>query len=135
MKDQILRNFETFEEIPNGLLLVNEKSNLMYVRIGKKVFVAREFVETITGDRTSVIYTTSYYSVENNKNILTLNVQKHFVSGKSDCLNNDKNVEVIPLSKILNLSGNAVSYLTLEDVQTITNLKEVEPTEKRKYYF
>lgn len=70
MNDLILRNYETFDEIPEGYLMVKENSNLMYVRIGNSAFIAREFINSIKVSNEFAKYIVSYYEVrKNEKNI------------------------------------------------------------------
>ena len=58
MEEIVLKNYETFDEIPNGLLQVKENSNLMYVRIGKNSFIAREFIDSIEFEDEYIKYQT-----------------------------------------------------------------------------
>ena len=66
MEEIVLKNYETFDEIPNGLLQVKENSNLMYVRIGKNSFIAREFIDSIEFEDEYIKYIVSYFNVTNN---------------------------------------------------------------------
>lgn len=134
MEEMILLDFETFEEIPNGLLLVNEKTNLMYIKIDNDVFVAREFLDSVSGDNTKISYVVSYRDVQNNKNVLTLNVTKN-IDDNINILEENPNLQIIPLNIILNIKGDSETYLNLEDVKQLINFKEQVSKEKRKYYF
>ena len=119
MREIILRNYETFDEIPEGLLQVKPSSNLMYVRIGRTAFIAREFVDNVIADNDIVKYKVSYYSVKDNKNILTLNIEKSIEQNRVDYAEKNKEINIQPLCKLLNINDNSVSYLGNEDIDTI----------------
>lgn len=122
MGEIVLRNYETFEEIPNALLEVKESSNLMYVRIGRLVFIAREFVDKVISDNDIIKYKVSYYNVKNNENILTVNIKR--VDSKIELIEKRDDVNIIPLKDILNINQNRVIYLTKQDVDTIINSRD-----------
>jgi len=122
MEEIVLRNYETFEEIPNALLEVKESSNLMYVRIGRLVFIAREFVDNIIFDNDSVKYEVSYHNVKNNENILTLNIKRtDFEVGLTE---KRDDIDIIPLKNILNVKENNVIYLTNQDVNNLIGFRD-----------
>jgi hypothetical protein len=123
MNDLILRNYETFDEIPEGYLMVKENSNLMYVRIGNSAFIAREFINSIKVSNEFAKYIVSYYEVRKNEKILTLEIDSSLSNYELKKINKREDVDIIPLSKVLNIVGNDVSFVSLEDVETITNFK------------
>ena len=122
MEEVILRNYETFEEIPNALLEVKESSNLMYVRIGRFAFVAREFVDKVISENDTIKYKVSYYNVKNNENILTVNIKK--VESEIELIEKRKDINIIPLKNILNIKNNRVIYLTKQDVDDIIDFSD-----------
>ena len=124
MNELLLRSYETFSEIPEGKLLVTENSNLMYIRIGRFAFIAREFVDSVTNEDTSTTYKISYLNVKDHKRILELEIIKNINNNEKRVLNKREDVEIIPLSKILNIKGNGVSILSQNDVDNILNFKE-----------
>ena len=134
MEELILLDFETFEEIPDGLLLVTEKTNLMYIKTDNDVFIAREFLDSVSGDDTMISYLVSYHDVQNKQNILTLNITKD-INENINILEQNPNIQIIPLNIILNIKGNSETYLNLEDIKQLINFKEEVSKEKRKNYF
>lgn len=118
----MLRNYETFEEIPDGLLEVKETSNLMYVRIDRLVFIAREFVDKVISDNDSIKYKVSYYNVKDNENILTVNIKR--VDAKIELSEKRDDIDIVPLKNILNIKQNNVIYLTKQDVDSITAFRD-----------
>ena len=134
MEELILQDFETFEEIPNGLLLVTEKTDLMYIKTDNDVFIAREFLDSVSGDDSTISYLISYHDVQNKQNVLTINITKD-INENVNILNQNPNIQIIPLNVIFNIKGNSKIYLNIEDLKPIIDFKEEEPKEKRKYYF
>ena len=135
MGEMILKDFETFEEIPDGVLLIKEGTNLSYVTNKEETFVAREFIESVENDDVKTKYTIGYYDVINNKNRLTIKIVKDNNSGKVICLYNEDNIKVITLDKMLNIKGNSVAYFDIDDVKDLNAYKKPQTSEKRKYYF
>lgn len=122
MEEIVLRNYETFEEIPNALLEVKSSCNLMYIRIGSAAFIAREFVDNVISENDSIKYKVSYYNVKNNENILTLSIKK--VDTEIELKGKREDVNIIPLQNILNLKQNNIVYLTEQDIDDITNFRD-----------
>lgn len=132
MEEQILRNFETFEEIPEGLLELKEGSNLIYIRYDREVYVAREFFDSVISDNLNVIYTVSYLDVRDNKNILTLLIKKSLVDNSIEFLNKREDINIIPLNEVLSIKGNKCFYIGLDDINIITKYKGDDPVQKGK---
>lgn len=57
------------------------------------------------------------------KKILTLEIDSSLSNYELKKINKREDVDIIPLSKVLNIVGNDVSFVSLEDVETITNFK------------
>ena len=79
MNELLLRSYETFSEIPEGKLLVTENSNLMYIRIGRFAFIAREFVDSVTNEDTSTTYKISYLNVKDHKSFRGTSPTRQFL--------------------------------------------------------
>ena len=124
MNELLWRSYETFSEIPEARLLVTPNSNLMYIRIGRCAFIAIEFVDSIINENASIIYKISYLNVKNHEKILKLEIIKSFENNEIKVLNKREDVEIIPLSKILNIKGNGVSILSQSDVDELLHFKE-----------
>jgi hypothetical protein len=123
MKEIVLRSFETFDEVPEGLLEVKSSGNLMYVRIGRFAFIAREFIDNVIVEKDIVKYKVSYYNVKDNKDILTLNIQKSIANNITDYAEKNEEVYIQPLSELLNIDSNRITYLNSEDIDVIVGFK------------
>lgn len=134
MTEKILTDYETFEEFPNGKLLVNKNSNLIYIKLQDRTYITREFVNEIIIDGENAEYRIEYYNVQNNEKVFTLNVIKQISNNSIKYINN-RNIYLVPLSQILNIKGNSIIYLDFDDINRITEFKSEEPIQKRKYYF
>ena len=119
----ILRNYETFDEIPEGNMMVKEKSNLMYVRVGNSAFIAREFINSIESDESNIKYIVSYCNVKDNKVVLSLKLEKDILNNSVKFCNKRSDIEILPLSSILNIKGTDVTFICLEDIDDIINFK------------
>lgn len=132
MEELILRNYESFTENPLGVLLVKENSNLMYLRIARKAFVVREFIDNIVSDNDNIKYVICYYDVKNNEKVLTLSLERSLFSGEIKKSNKREDMNIIPLSKILNIKDNERTILSMEDIDNIINFKEEYIPGKKK---
>ena len=119
----ILRNYETFDEIPEGNMMVKEKSNLMYVRVGNSAFIAREFINSIESDASNIKYIVSYCNVKDNKVVLILKLEKDILNNSVKFSNKRSDIDILPLSSILNIKGTDVTFICLEDIDNIINFK------------
>lgn len=124
MNELLLRSYETFSEIPDGKLLVTENSNLMYIRIGRFAFIAREFVDSVTNEGASATYKISYLNVKSPEKILELEIIKNINNNEKQVLNTMEDIEIISLSKILNIKGNGVSILSKNDIDNLLDFKQ-----------
>lgn len=136
MDAKILKDFETFEEFPDGVLEVKNNTNLVYIQKGTETFVAREFLKKVSGDNSNLEYELKYKDVVDNRVKLTAEIikttDKTVISYPKEPF---KIYQLIHLNEILNIKENNPYYLTLEDIINLCSFKEEEPTEKRKYYF
>ena len=123
MEEIILKNYETFYEIPNALLLVKHNSNLMYVRVGRNCFIAREFIDSVEFENEYIKYVVSYFNVKDNENILTLNIKRNVNDQSIQMSNQTKNIDIVPLKDILNIKYNKATYLSLQDINNIVDFK------------
>lgn len=121
MDELLLRSYETFSEIPDGKLVVTEKSNLMYVRIGRFAFIAREFVDSIINEKSNTIYKISYMNVKNHEKILDMEIM---IGEEKKVLNKKEDIEITPLSKLLKVKGNRCALLSLNDIDSLLEFKE-----------
>jgi len=136
MEEKNLRDFESFNEFPNGILKVEKNSNLVYIEKNNNNFVARELIESANSDGLKATYLISYYDVINNKYILTLEFTKTLDDKFSFVdIKNNSNKQIIPLCKILKLRNDSSSCLDLEDITHLINFKEEDSKQKRNHYF
>ena len=130
MEDYILKDYETFEEKTNGLLLVSKKSNLMFIELGNLCYITRERMNRIVSNKNSIKYDISYYSVKDNEKVLDLKI----IRTADKCFimeSNEKcSIKIKALYKVLNLEDDEKRYLDEEDVDILLN---GEPYFKRKY--
>ena len=136
MSTKILKDFETFEEFPDGVLEINSNTNLVYIEKENETFIAREILKKMSGDNSNLEYELKYKDVINNNVILTAEIKKEneetVISYPKEPF---KVYQIIHLNEILNIKENNPYYLSLEDIMNLYSFKEQEPTEKRKYYF
>lgn len=136
MDARILKDFETFEEFPDGVLKIDKNTNLVYIQKGTETFVAREYLKKMSGDNSNLEYELKYKDVIDNKVRLTAEIKKQ---NEKTIINYPKEpfkvYGIIHLNEILNVKENSPYYLTLEDIINLCSFKEEESTEKRKYYF
>lgn len=132
MEELILRNYESFNENPLGVLLVKKNSNLMYLRIARNAFIVREFIDNIISDNDSVKYVISYYNVKNSEKVLTLTIEKTLSSNEIKTSDKKEYINIIPLSEILNIKDDKITTLCMEDIDNIVNFKEEFIPDKKK---
>ena len=136
MEERILKCYDTFEEFPDGILVIKENTNVMYIQKGRDAYIAREFLNSATGDELQSEFIVDYKDVITGKTVLTSHIIKTEEDTKINYLTTQIKVyDIIPLDKILNINGNKISELTLDDICVLINFKEQEPTHKRKFYF
>ena len=123
MQDKILRSYESFEEIPLGILVIDKNSNVNYIfnKKTKNACVAREFISDTEivniGKNQLIKETKKYYNVINNKLILT---KEQFLTFDLDVISSsEEDYIIIPLNEILNIKGNDKYYLDRNDINNI----------------
>ena len=123
MQDKILRSYESFEEIPLGILVIDKNSNVNYIfnKKTKYACVAREFISDTEivniGKNQLIKETKKYYNVINNKLILT---KEQFLTFDLDVISSsEEDYIIIPLNEILNIKGNDKYYLDRNDINNI----------------
>ena len=132
MSEQILKDYETFEELPNNYLLINDKSNVFYLINEDKTFIVREQLKkcVLNKEKRTVEIEKNYLNVINGD--VVANISKVCFLD-----NNDQSIElgnikiyIETLQNILNIKGNNKCLLTFDDVKILTHLNE----EKNKEY-
>ena len=121
MREVVLKNCESFAEFPDGLLLVKENCNLMYLKKSSEIYIVREFINSIAADTSSVEYIISYYNVKDNKKVLTLKIVRMLLEDDIIFTDKEKDIDIIPLDKLLNIETNEKVYLNEEEICNIIN--------------
>ena len=134
MSTKILKDFETFEEFPNGVLEIKSNTNLVYIEKENGTFIAREFFKKVSSDNLNLQYEIKYKNVINNDIILTAKIikenNKTIINYPKEFL---KVYQVTHLNEILNIKGNDSYYLTLEEIINLYSYKQ-ELTGKSKIF-
>ena len=127
-----LINNATFYELPEAVLKVTEKSNLVRIQKNDKAFVAREIVDTIVAENDIATYIVNYYDVIDGSKVLSLEIKRSVIT--NEVLNPEvtKNIDMIHLSEIFNVAYDSARYLNLEEVIALTSDKEEKQITKNK---
>lgn len=127
-----LINNATFYELPEAVLKVTEKSNLVRIQKDDKAFVAREIIDTIVAENDIATYIVNYYDVIDGSKVLSLEIKRSVIT--NEVLNPEitKNIDMMHLSKIFNIQHDSVRYLTLDEVIALIEYKEEKQITKNK---
>ena len=127
-----LKNNATFYELPDAVLKVTEKSNLVRIQKGDKAFVAREIIDSIIAENDIATYIVNYYDVIDGSKVLSLEIKRSVIT--NEVLNPEvtKNIDMMHLSKIFNVTYDSVRYLNLDEVNALINYKEEKSFTKDK---
>lgn len=143
MEENVLKDFETFNEFPDKYLKVNKSSNCYLVNKNGKKFITKKILDSVTileilGSQ-KILTVRSYYDINNGELILNTKSISNVDGINEEFLEKEENVEVNSLSNILNIDENGVYYLLKEDIDSLVNFKEENAKtyglKPRKYYF
>lgn len=143
MEENVLKDFETFNEFPEKYLKVNKSSNCYLVNKNGKKFITKKILDSVTvleilGSQ-KILTVRSYYDINNGELILNTKSISNVDGTNEEFLEKEENVEIDSLSNILNIDENGIYYLLKEDIDKIVNFKaECAKTyglKPRKYYF
>ncbi len=143
MKENVLKDFETFNEFPDKYLKVNKSSNCYLVNKNGKKFITKKILDSVTileilGSQ-KILTVRSYYDINNGELILNTKSISNVDGINEEFLEKEENVEIDSLSNILNIDENGSYYLLKEDIDKIVNFKEESAKtyglKPRKYYF
>lgn len=143
MEENVLKDFETFNEFPDKCLKVNKKSDYYFVRKLNDDFIAKKKLDSmlvldVLGNQ-KLLKENSYYDINTGKIILNTKSISNIDGSNEEFLSIEKKVNIICLSSILNIDENGVYYLTQEDLKTLINFNEENSKtygmKPRKYYF
>lgn len=111
----ILQESETLNDFPDKSLKVEDNSNYYYTKINDKVYITRRQILSIDYKEDDITIVYGYHSVMNDK---LVSVIKKKITILKTIIEN-KSLIVVPLSKVLNIKGNDVYYLGIDDVRNI----------------
>jgi len=143
MEENVLKDFETFNEFPDKYLKVNKSSNCYLVNKNGKKFITKKILDSVTileilGSQ-KILTVRSYYDINNGELILNTKSISNVDGINEEFLEKEENVEIDSLSNILNIDENGSYYLLKEDIDKIVNFKEESAKtyglKPRKYYF
>ena len=143
MEENVLKDFEIFNEFPEKYLKVNKSSNCYLVNKNGKKFITKKILDSVTvleilGSQ-KILTVRSYYDINNGELILNTKSISNVDGTNEEFLEKEENVEIDSLSNILNIDENGIYYLLKEDIDKIVNFKEESAKtyglKPRKYYF
>jgi len=120
MDQEILNDFETFDEKPNGVLIVDKASNLMHVNKNDKIFVAREFIKKIVCDQENMTIFVDYYAVTDNSLITSIKIVKTISDNKIKYIKREGKTRIIPMNeyfKIINDDKCILDRNSIKDIE------------------
>jgi len=120
MDQEILNDFETFDEKPNGVLIVDKASNLMHVNKNDKIFVAREFIKKIVCDQENMTIFVDYYAVTDNSLITSIKIVKTIIDNKIKYIKREGKTRIIPMNeyfKIINDDKCILDRNSIKDIE------------------
>ena len=113
-------SFESFDELSETYLKVNDKSNLYYVNVEGKGYIAWENIDSISLYCKDIAeYKRSYYDVINGDMVLSFDEYKSI-----NCNEISINKNVVLLSNLLKVTPGKDRLLSVDDVKNIINCKE-----------
>lgn len=143
MGENVLKDFETFNEFPDKYLKVNKNSNCYLVNKNWEKFVAKRILESVTileilGNQ-KILTVRSYYDINNGEVVLNTKSISDSDGRNEEFLEMEENIEINSLRSILNIGENGVYYLEQQDIAVLVNFKKENAKtyglKPRKCYF
>lgn len=129
MDQEILKSFETFDENPDGVLIVDKTSNLMYIKKNDKVFIAREFIKKIICDQENMTIFVDYYSVKDNSLITSIKIVKIISDNRIKYIKREGKTKIIPINEYFKIINNDKYIL---DKKLIKDIEEEQIIKVKK---
>ena len=117
MEENILKDFETFDEFPNKYMLIDKNSSYYYVKLNDEGFIAKRNIKKISFDGKNVEVLLSYYNVIDGS--LILNTKKTHT--EFEVLKEFFGAYVLSLNKLFTITDNEKYYLNKNDIKEIIN--------------
>ena len=122
MEENVLKDFETFNEFPEKYLKVNKSSNCYLVNKNGKKFITKKILDSVTvleilGSQ-KILTVRSYYDINNGELVFHTRVISNLDGSDKEFIDVEKYIEITPLSSVLNISENGVYYLTFDSEST-----------------
>ena len=129
MDQEILKSFETFDENPDGVLIVDKTSNLMYIKKNDKVFIAREFIKKIICDQENMTIFVDYYAVTDNSLITSIKIVKTISDNNIKYIKREGKTKIIPMNEYFKIINNDKYIL---DKKLIKDIEEEQIIKVKK---
>lgn len=128
MEENVLKDFETFNEFPDKYLKINKNSNYYFIRKIKEDFITKVNIDSIYNlkvfNKDKIITEKSYYDVVTGNLILKTRSIRDIETNTEELINHEEKVEINSLNSIFNVQENGVYYLSREDLNILLNYKE-----------
>lgn len=128
IEENILKEFETFDEFPNKKIMVNSNSNYYYINKNDKNFVTQKNIDWISNIEVDGVHKSliksSYYNVIDGSLVCQVQFISDINKKNKKFVESGENIKIILLSDILNINANGVYYLTKDDIEILTSYKE-----------
>ena len=122
MEENVLKDYETFNEFPDKYLELSEKSDYYYIAKTVGSFVVKRRIDLISTVKIynieKILQKESYYNVEDGNLILKTESLSNLDGSNLEFVKKEKNVKVIHLSSILDEQEELI-YLSKEDIKKI----------------
>lgn len=121
MEENVLKDFETFDEFPNKYLEVNKNCEYYYISKTLDTFIGKRKTDLITPvkiyNKEKLLMKESYYNVEDGSLILKTESLSNLDGSSLEFVKKDKNIKIIPIASILKEEDSL--NLSKEDVKKI----------------
>ena len=128
MEENVLKDFETFDEFPNKYLKVNESSNYYLINKKGKKFVAKKKLHVVTIEvfrKQKIVCVSKYYDINNEQLVMQTKSISNLDGTNEEHFEIKDVISITSLSSVLDLDKNGVCYLLKEDVDDL--IKEEQP--------
>lgn len=128
MEENVLKDFETFDEFPDKYLKVNKSSNYYLINKNGKKFVAKKKLHVVSLEvfsKQKIVCVSKYYDINNEQLIMQTKSISNLDGTNEEHFEIKDVISITALNSVLDLDENAVCYLLKEDVDGL--IKESQP--------